>query len=157
MLQPSHSTIPLRVPNQPYRETAAKAGTHRLTKHLKYDDKNKVNMNHTAFIKIIKITENWKMIAYFTEQQMMETVVDTSLKEGSADLIWKLANMAVKKYKKITPLTEELIVGMIINWRLGADSDSDSDSVDEEPGVIKAEASTKTPLKQNNIAPKEVV
>ncbi|CAB5388693.1 unnamed protein product [Rhizophagus irregularis] len=38
-----------------------------------------------------------------------------------------------------------------------ADSDSDSDSVDEEPGVIKAEASTKTPLKQNNIAPKEVV
>ncbi|PKK79427.1 hypothetical protein RhiirC2_769174 [Rhizophagus irregularis] len=65
--------------------------------------------------------------------------------------------MAVKKYKKITPLTEELIVGMIINWRLGADSDSDSDSVDEEPGVIKAEASTKTPLKQNNIAPKEVV
>ncbi|CAB4495715.1 unnamed protein product [Rhizophagus irregularis] len=65
--------------------------------------------------------------------------------------------MAVKKYKKITPLTEEVIVGMIINWRLGADSDSDSDSVDEEPGVIKAEASTKTPLKQNNIAPKEVV
>ncbi|CAB5319675.1 unnamed protein product [Rhizophagus irregularis] len=65
--------------------------------------------------------------------------------------------MAVKKYKKITPLTEEVIVGMIINWRLGADSDSDSDSVDEEPGVIKAEASTKTPLKQNNIAPKEVI
>jgi hypothetical protein len=31
------------------------------------------------------------------------------------------------------------------------------DSVDEELGVAKAEASTKTPLKQNNIAPEEVV
>ncbi|PKY16838.1 hypothetical protein RhiirB3_484098 [Rhizophagus irregularis] len=65
--------------------------------------------------------------------------------------------MAVKKYKKTTPLTEEVIVDIIINWRLGEDSNSDLDSVDEELGVVKAEASTKTPLKQDNIAPEEVV
>ncbi|PKK77310.1 hypothetical protein RhiirC2_771475 [Rhizophagus irregularis] len=39
----------------------------------------------------------------------------------------------------------------------GEDSNSDLDSVDEELGVVKAEASTKTPLKQDNIAPEEVV
>ncbi|RGB37558.1 hypothetical protein C1646_756723 [Rhizophagus diaphanus] len=63
--------------------------------------------------------------------------------------------MAVKKYKKTKPLTEEVIVDIIINWRLGEDSDSDLDSVDEELGVVKAEASTKTPPKQDNIAPEE--
>ncbi|POG65520.1 hypothetical protein GLOIN_2v1781669 [Rhizophagus irregularis DAOM 181602=DAOM 197198] len=62
--------------------------------------------------------------------------------------------MAVKKYKKTTPL---VIVDIIINWRLGEDSNSDLDSVDEELRVVKAEASTKTPLKQDNIAPEEVV
>ncbi|PKY50171.1 hypothetical protein RhiirA4_466504 [Rhizophagus irregularis] len=45
--------------------------------------------------------------------------------------------MAVKKYKKTTPLTEEVIVDMIINWKLGEDLDSDSDSVDEEPGELR--------------------
>ncbi|PKC08254.1 hypothetical protein RhiirA5_417151 [Rhizophagus irregularis] len=45
--------------------------------------------------------------------------------------------MAVKKYKKTTPLTEEVIVDMIINWKLGEDLDSDSDSVDEKPGELR--------------------
>uniref|UniRef100_U9UE24 Uncharacterized protein n=1 Tax=Rhizophagus irregularis (strain DAOM 181602 / DAOM 197198 / MUCL 43194) TaxID=747089 RepID=U9UE24_RHIID len=49
----------------------------------------------------------------------------------------ELANMAVKKYKKTTPLTEEVIVDIIINWRLGEDSNSDLDSVDEEPGELR--------------------
>ncbi|PKK62608.1 hypothetical protein RhiirC2_790127 [Rhizophagus irregularis] len=45
--------------------------------------------------------------------------------------------MAVKKYKKTAPLTEEVIVDMIINWKLGEDLDSDSDSVDEEPEKLR--------------------
>src|SRR5688572_26361467 len=67
---------------------------HRNTQKTTFQtfNENKVNMKHTAFIKIIKITENRKVIAYFTEQQMMEMVVGTLLKEGSADLIWKVQN-----------------------------------------------------------------
>ncbi|CAB4380641.1 unnamed protein product [Rhizophagus irregularis] len=84
MLQPSHSTIPLQVPNQPYHETAAKAGTHRLTK---------------------------------------QTAVEASLKEGNAEMIWKVWNFKTiyrndkemeKEREKVkvpttTPLTSLLV------------------------------------------------
>ncbi|CAB4402218.1 unnamed protein product [Rhizophagus irregularis] len=55
--------------------------------------------------------------------------------------------MAVKKYKKTTPLTEEVIVDMIINWKLGEDLDSDSDSVDEEPGDEESEGMAEVKVK----------
>ncbi|CAB4485344.1 unnamed protein product [Rhizophagus irregularis] len=55
--------------------------------------------------------------------------------------------MAVKKYKKTTPLTEEVIVDMIINWKLGEDLDSDSDSVDEEPEDEESEGMAEVKVK----------
>ncbi|RGB36669.1 hypothetical protein C1646_757817 [Rhizophagus diaphanus] len=35
--------------------------------------------------------------------------------------------------------------------------EGDSGYLDKDPGIVKAEASTKTPLKQDNITPEEVV
>ncbi|CAB4445874.1 unnamed protein product [Rhizophagus irregularis] len=58
-----------------------------------------------------------------------------------------------------TPLTppDRIYMELANMARLGEDSNLDLDSVDEELGVVKAEALTKTPLKQDNIAPEEVV
>lgn len=58
----------------------------------------------------------------------------------------RLANIAAKKNKnRTTPVTEDKVVDM----RVGEDTDSDSDLEGD-----KAEASTKTSLKQDNIAQK---
>lgn len=45
-----------------------------------------------AFIKVIKITENWKVIGYFSNQKAMEEAVALSLRKNNLALTWLVQN-----------------------------------------------------------------
>lgn len=45
-----------------------------------------------AFIKIIKITQNWKVIGYFNDQKGMENAVELSLKDNDREKVWMVRN-----------------------------------------------------------------
>ncbi|PKK58666.1 hypothetical protein RhiirC2_795961 [Rhizophagus irregularis] len=52
----------------------------------------KISTKYTiAFTKIIKISKNWKIVAYFIDSKIMEAVVEASL-TGDMRRIWKVRN-----------------------------------------------------------------
>ncbi|PKY62418.1 hypothetical protein RhiirA4_450006, partial [Rhizophagus irregularis] len=46
----------------------------------------------TAFLKIIKITKNWKVIGYFKNQKSMEEAVEDSCTVGDINRVWLVRN-----------------------------------------------------------------
>ncbi|PKK70014.1 hypothetical protein RhiirC2_712243 [Rhizophagus irregularis] len=54
---------------------------------------NKLEYNSKAsFVKIIKITKNWKVIGYFRDQKLMEEAVEDSCTNGDIKKVWLIRN-----------------------------------------------------------------
>ncbi|PKC05202.1 hypothetical protein RhiirA5_502274 [Rhizophagus irregularis] len=66
-------------------ESIKKGDTYDFTKKLQQTSK-------TAFIKIIKITKNWKVIGYFKNLKEMEEAVEDSCTQGDINRIWLVRN-----------------------------------------------------------------
>uniref|UniRef100_U9UPI9 Uncharacterized protein n=4 Tax=Rhizophagus irregularis TaxID=588596 RepID=U9UPI9_RHIID len=66
-------------------ESIKKGNTYDFTKKLQQTSK-------TAFIKIIKITKNWKVIGYFKNLKEMEEAVEDSCTEGDINRVWLVRN-----------------------------------------------------------------
>ncbi|GBC20449.2 hypothetical protein GLOIN_2v1881393 [Rhizophagus irregularis DAOM 181602=DAOM 197198] len=62
-------------------ESIKKGNTYDFTKKLQQTSK-------TAFIKIIKITKNWKVIGYFKNLKAMEEAVEDSCTQGDINRVW---------------------------------------------------------------------
>ncbi|CAB4438344.1 unnamed protein product [Rhizophagus irregularis] len=59
-----------------------------------YDFLKKMQMEYTAaFIKIIKITQNWKVIGYFSNQKMMENAVELAMSKNDLAKVWMVHNL----------------------------------------------------------------
>ncbi|PKY22739.1 hypothetical protein RhiirB3_410974 [Rhizophagus irregularis] len=58
-----------------------------------YDFTKKLQQKtNAAFIKIIKITQNWKVIGYFNNQTTMEKAAESSIEEKDISKIWMVRN-----------------------------------------------------------------
>ncbi|PKY50675.1 hypothetical protein RhiirA4_467269 [Rhizophagus irregularis] len=66
-------------------ERIRKGSLYEFTKHLQETSK-------TAFMKIIKITKNWKVIGYFKNQKEMEEAVKDSCTQGDLNRVWCVRN-----------------------------------------------------------------
>ncbi|GBC30853.2 hypothetical protein GLOIN_2v1881393 [Rhizophagus irregularis DAOM 181602=DAOM 197198] len=66
-------------------ESIKKGNTYGFTKKLQQTSK-------TAFIKIIKITKNWKVIGYFRNLKEMEEAVEDSCTQGDINRVWLVRN-----------------------------------------------------------------
>ncbi|CAB4483221.1 unnamed protein product [Rhizophagus irregularis] len=66
-------------------ESIKKGTTYDFTKKLQQTSK-------TAFIKIIKITKNWKVIGYFKNLKEMEEAVEDSCTHGDINRVWLVRN-----------------------------------------------------------------
>ncbi|PKY20411.1 hypothetical protein RhiirB3_433703 [Rhizophagus irregularis] len=66
-------------------ESIKKGNTYDFTKKLQQTSK-------TAFIKIIKITKNWKVIGYFKNLKEMEEAVEDSCTQGDINRVWLVRN-----------------------------------------------------------------
>ncbi|EXX76806.1 hypothetical protein GLOIN_2v1881393 [Rhizophagus irregularis DAOM 181602=DAOM 197198] len=66
-------------------ESIKKGNTYDFTKKLQQTFK-------TAFIKIIKITKNWKVIGYFKNLKEMEEAVEDSCTQGDINRVWLVRN-----------------------------------------------------------------
>ncbi|UZO01951.1 uncharacterized protein OCT59_020457 [Rhizophagus irregularis] len=66
-------------------ESIKKGNTYDFTKKLQQTSK-------TAFIKIIKITKNWKVIGYFKNLKEMEEAVEDSCIQGDTNRVWLVRN-----------------------------------------------------------------
>ncbi|PKC12968.1 hypothetical protein RhiirA5_461634 [Rhizophagus irregularis] len=66
-------------------ESIKKGNTYDFTKKLQQTSK-------TAFIKIIKITQNWKVIGYFKNLKEMEEAVEDSCTQGDINRVWLVRN-----------------------------------------------------------------
>ncbi|PKY56435.1 hypothetical protein RhiirA4_507245 [Rhizophagus irregularis] len=64
-----------------------------------------------AFVKIIKITKNWKMIGYYYNQKDMEKAVEDSCSQGDLQRIWLVRNRKTiykeEKKKRTTSVSQE--------------------------------------------------
>ncbi|PKY61089.1 hypothetical protein RhiirA4_485592 [Rhizophagus irregularis] len=127
--------------------------------------------SRAEFLKIIKITKNWKVIGYFKDQKAMEEAVEDSCTYGDIMKIWMkhLLTGFIRNWetlRRISPdlqLTskkkenkmpekelsdEEEVVKIIKNWRLD----------DEEEEKNNNDSSTNrqpAPLNKDNVAPEE--
>ncbi|CAB4441059.1 unnamed protein product [Rhizophagus irregularis] len=59
---------------------------------IKFLEDEFAGKSKAAFIKIIKITKNWKMISYFYNQKDMEEEVEDSCTKGDMKRIWLIRN-----------------------------------------------------------------
>ncbi|EXX65004.1 hypothetical protein RirG_137440 [Rhizophagus irregularis DAOM 197198w] len=66
-------------------ESIKKGNTYDFTKKLQQTSK-------TAFIKIIKIKKNWKVIEYFKNLKEMEEAVEDSCTQGDINRVWLVRN-----------------------------------------------------------------
>ncbi|PKC58872.1 hypothetical protein RhiirA1_470314 [Rhizophagus irregularis] len=66
-------------------ESIKKGNIYDFTKKLQQTSK-------TAFIKIIKITKNWKVIGYFKNLKEMEEAVEDSCTQGDINRVWLVRN-----------------------------------------------------------------
>ncbi|PKK69874.1 hypothetical protein RhiirC2_831157 [Rhizophagus irregularis] len=66
-------------------ESIKKGNTYDFTKILQQTSK-------MAFIKIIKITKNWKVIGYFKNLKEMEEAVEDSCTQGDINRVWLVRN-----------------------------------------------------------------
>ncbi|PKC61862.1 hypothetical protein RhiirA1_538892 [Rhizophagus irregularis] len=66
-------------------ESIKKGNTYDFTKKLQQTSK-------TAFLKIIKITKNWKVIGYFRNLKEMEEAVEDSCTQGDINRVWLVRN-----------------------------------------------------------------
>ncbi|GBC27581.2 hypothetical protein GLOIN_2v1881393 [Rhizophagus irregularis DAOM 181602=DAOM 197198] len=66
-------------------ESIKRENTYDFTKKLQQTSK-------TAFIKIIKITKNWKVIGYFRNLKEMEEAVEDSCTQGDINRVWLVRN-----------------------------------------------------------------
>uniref|UniRef100_U9UEH9 Uncharacterized protein n=1 Tax=Rhizophagus irregularis (strain DAOM 181602 / DAOM 197198 / MUCL 43194) TaxID=747089 RepID=U9UEH9_RHIID len=66
-------------------ESIKKGNTYDFTKKLQQTSK-------MAFIKIIKITQNWKVIGYFKNLKEMEEAVEDSCTQGDINRVWLVRN-----------------------------------------------------------------
>ncbi|RGB23330.1 hypothetical protein C1646_728736 [Rhizophagus diaphanus] len=58
-----------------------------------YEFTKKIQMEYAAsFIKVIKITKNWKVIGYFKNKSLTEGAVELSMKKGILGEIWMVRN-----------------------------------------------------------------
>ncbi|RGB33893.1 hypothetical protein C1646_761180 [Rhizophagus diaphanus] len=58
-----------------------------------YEFTKKIQMDYAAsFIKVIKITKNWKVIGYFKDQKLTESAVELSLNKSNTGEIWMVRN-----------------------------------------------------------------
>ncbi|POG61510.1 hypothetical protein GLOIN_2v1786489 [Rhizophagus irregularis DAOM 181602=DAOM 197198] len=151
-----------------------------------YDFLKKLQQEYTAaFIKIIKITQNCKVIGYFSNHNMMEKAVELSLKKNNLALVWMVRNFKMvfksgksekvipsrkstplpqnyipernKNKNKKTILEEEEVVDMIKGWQIREKKEEESESDDENFGINLMEKTANKPLKRDNVATDEIV
>ncbi|PKY60657.1 hypothetical protein RhiirA4_432226 [Rhizophagus irregularis] len=118
-----------------------------------YDFLKKMQMEYTAaFIKIIKITQNWKVIGYFSNQKMMENAVELAMSKNDLAKVWMVHNLKTvyksgksdqakpsitgNEKEKIN-LEEEEVVDMIKDWRIREKEEEpeSDDSSDDDLGI----------------------